>query len=146
MSPSDPVRDGPPPSYSEFCTSLPRQGWHQWWCAGVPCLCLPEWIAYDAARRAGGNPMFPPTSIVEGPPCAACQGRGEQTEPSGLRGPCALGEGQRHPKCRGNGGGRMSPVQLATWAAEHEEEERKTREDTRTESTIRAVKELMKGM
>ncbi len=109
----------PDPIYSEDCAPRPlRQGWHQWWCVGVPCSCLAEWVAYDEARRAGGNPVFPPTAIVEGPPCAACKGTGEQMEPSGARGPCALGEGQRHPKCRGNGGGRMSPAQLEGWLAE----------------------------
>jgi len=40
----------------------------------------------------------------------------------------------------------MSPTQLEEWAAEHEKEERKKRENKQTDSTIRAVKELMKGM
>lgn len=114
----------PEPIFSDDCAQpIPklRQGWHQWWCCGVPCSCLPEWVKYDEARRAGLNPMIPPTAIVEGPPCAACKGTGEQTEPSGLRGPCALGEGQRHPKCRGNGGGRMSPAQLEGWTSERDD-------------------------
>ena len=120
----------PDPIFSDDCAPPPplRQGWHQWWCCGVPCSCVPEWVAYDNARRAGLNPMIPPTAIVEGPPCAACQGTGERTEPSGLRGPCALGEGQRHQKCRGNGGGRMSPAQLAAWESEHAWEARQARQ------------------
>ena len=97
-----------------------RQGWHQWWCRGVPCSCLPEWIAWDAERQAGGHPAPLPTAVVEGPPCPACEGKAEQTEPSGLRMPCAPGDGTRHPQCRGNGGGRMSPAQLGAWLAEQE--------------------------
>ena len=45
-----------------------RQGYHQWWCVGVPCSCLHEWVAYDKARQAGLNPAWLPTAIVERPP------------------------------------------------------------------------------
>lgn len=105
-----------PAIFGGDCAPAPlRQGWHQWWCVGIPCSCLPEWIAWDAQRQVGGRLPSLPLDLVEGRPCLACEGKAEQTEPSGLRMPCAPGDGTRHPKCRGNGGGRMSPAQRSEW-------------------------------
>jgi hypothetical protein len=101
--------------------TLPPVVCHQWWCAvgyGLPdpCSCLPAWLAYERTRLEGlvlPRPLS--TAIVEGPPCLACEGKAEQTEPSGERVPCARSDGTRHPACRGNGGGRMSPAAWAAW-------------------------------
>jgi len=107
--------------------TLPRGFRHQWWCAtggsaaeGEPCSCLPAWVTYEVMRALGDVIPRPlPTAVVEGPPCLACEGKAEHTEPDGARVPCAPGDGTRHPACRGNGGGRMSPAAWAVWVGAH---------------------------
>lgn len=105
----------------EILMTRPKGFRHQWWCPRTPtiCECLPEWVTYQQDMLDGQPSLRPVTSIIEGPPCAECQGTAERMEDDGRRVGCVPGEGQRHPRCRGNGGGRMSPRQMAAWLEEH---------------------------
>lgn len=107
--------------------SAPAGFRHQWWCVDGSaeaesdpdtCTCVPAWITYERLRCSGVvTPRGLPTDVIEGPPCVTCEGRAEHTEISGLRVPCAPGDGTRHPLCRGNGGGRMRPPEIVRSAS-----------------------------
>jgi hypothetical protein len=109
--------------------AFPRGFRHQWWCLGAsaaygldshpPCTCVDAWVLYERTRCMGMVVPRPlPTAIVEGPPCLVCAGTAEHTDPDGVRQPCAGVDGTRHPACRGNGGGRMSPLEYDRYGRE----------------------------